>query len=585
MHYDHLISKVQVTHKFIPPPLRKFIVEQNYENYTAIDHAVWRFIMRISKSFFEKHAHVSYLDGLKKTGITIDRIPHVNDMDYKLSQFGWGAVCVRGFIPPAAFMELQSRGILAIAADMRTLEHLTYTPAPDIIHEAAGHAPIIVDPDYAAYLHHYGEVSSKAISSRDDYNLYLAIRELSDVKEDASSTEIDVKNAELELEETIKNCNYLSEAAYLARMNWWTVEYGLVGEIDSPKIYGAGLLSSVGESQNCLTEKVQKFPFSLDCINTSYDITEPQPQLFVTPNFGKLSDVLEEMAATMAFRLGGTEGLLKAKDAGTVCTAEYDSKVQISGILKNIILEKNGNPAYLQYEGPTQLSRYGNELDEHGGDYHSLGFGTPVGDVKNFNKPLCDFNDDDIDRLNLKLGEPIEICFKSGVLVNGKLVNILQDNGRILILSFENCTVSFGEDSLFLPEWGTYDMTCGGSIVSVYGGPADYDNYQQFLPDDKPKNIKISSKLELSKSNLKLDSLYLNVRKIRETSTPPNISELAKIYSTVTTEYPDDWLLSMQLLELDDGATWANDTRNKLEIMADENSDLGAVIKRGLAIL
>jgi len=57
-------------------------------------------------------------------------------MDYKLSQFGWGAVCVRGFIPPAAFMELQSRGILAIAADMRTLEHLTYTPAPDIVHEA-----------------------------------------------------------------------------------------------------------------------------------------------------------------------------------------------------------------------------------------------------------------------------------------------------------------------------------------------------------------------------------------------------------------------------------------------------------------
>jgi len=59
---------------------------------------------------------------------------------------------------------LQSRGILAIAADMRTLEHLTYTPAPDIVHEAAGHAPILADSDYAAYLHHYGEISSKAIS-------------------------------------------------------------------------------------------------------------------------------------------------------------------------------------------------------------------------------------------------------------------------------------------------------------------------------------------------------------------------------------------------------------------------------------
>ena len=117
-------------------------------------------------------------------------------------------------------------------------------------------------------MHHYGEVSSKAISSRDDYNLYIAIRELSDIKEDLTSKEEDIKIAEINLEKTIKNCNYMSEAAYLARMNWWTVEYGLVGDINDPKIYGAGLLSSVGESQNCLSEKVQKIPFSLDCINS-----------------------------------------------------------------------------------------------------------------------------------------------------------------------------------------------------------------------------------------------------------------------------------------------------------------------------
>ena len=95
-----------MTHKFIPPHLRKFIVEQNYDNYTPIDHAVWRFIMRISKSFFKKNAHKSYLLGLEKTGITIDQIPCVKEMDLRLSKFGWGAVCVRGFIPPAAFMEL-----------------------------------------------------------------------------------------------------------------------------------------------------------------------------------------------------------------------------------------------------------------------------------------------------------------------------------------------------------------------------------------------------------------------------------------------------------------------------------------------
>ena len=574
-----------MTHKFIPPHLRKFIVEQNYTNYTPIDHAVWRFIMRISKVFFEKHAHISYLDGLKKTGITIDRIPHVDDMDNKLSEFGWGAVCVRGFIPPGAFMELQSRGILAIAADMRTLEHLTYTPAPDIVHEAAGHAPILADPDYAAYLHHYGEVSSKAISSRDDYNLYLAIRELSDVKEDALSMDSQIQKAEFDLKVAIKNFNYVSEATYLARMNWWTVEYGLVGDIDDPKIYGAGLLSSVGESQNCLTDKVRKIRFSLDCINTSYDITEPQPQLFVTPNFGKLSEVLEQMAETMAFRLGGAEGLEKAKESGTVCTAEYDSKLQISGILKNIILDINGNPAYLQYDGPTQLSRYGNQFINHGGDYHSQGFGSPVGNVKGYNKPLSDFNDDDMQKLNLRLEETVEVKFDSDIRVNGKLMNIIQDNGRILILSFENCTVSLGERTLFSPDWGMYDMTCGGIITSVYGGPADYDNYQHFLPEDSPRNVKVCSKLESSNSDIKLNNLFLKIRKIRENSVSPNIDELAKIYLMVTLEYPEDWLLSMELLELGDGSNWADDARAKLETMANKESDLGAVIKRGLALL
>ena len=154
-----------MTHKFIPPHLRQFIVDQEYDRYTSIDHAVWRYIMRISIDFFKDHAHDSYLEGLEKTGISIDKIPIIDDMDLKLSEFGWGAVCVRGFIPPAAFMEMQSLGILPIAADMRTISHLTYTPAPDIVHEAAGHAPILANQEYADYLKKFGEVGSKAFPS------------------------------------------------------------------------------------------------------------------------------------------------------------------------------------------------------------------------------------------------------------------------------------------------------------------------------------------------------------------------------------------------------------------------------------
>mgnify|MGYP005649893397 CR=1 FL=1 len=80
----------------------------------------------------------------------------------------------------------------------------------------------------------------------------------------------------------------------------------------------------------------------------------------------------------------------------------------------------------------------------------------------------------------MHVGKIIKIPFESNILVEGELVNILQDNGRILILSIENCKVDLDDEILFLPEWGMYDMTCGGSIISVNGGPADYDNFQKF---------------------------------------------------------------------------------------------------------
>ena len=121
----------------IPNHLKQYIVEQNYDNYTFINQACWRFIMRISINFFKDNADNIYIEGLKKTGITIDEIPHISSIDKKLSRFGWRAVCVRGFIPPNAFMEFQSLKILPIAADMRNHQHITYTPSPDIVHEAA----------------------------------------------------------------------------------------------------------------------------------------------------------------------------------------------------------------------------------------------------------------------------------------------------------------------------------------------------------------------------------------------------------------------------------------------------------------
>jgi len=286
----------------LPKHLKQYIVDQEYHRYTIIDHRVWKFIMDISVPFFKKYAHSSYYDGLNETGITFDKIPSINKMNEKMSKIGWGAVPVRGFIPPWAFMEFQSLGILPIACDMRSRHHLTYTPAPDIMHESSGHSPIIINNEYSQYLKQYGKIASKAVFTKEDENIYFAIRKLSDLKEDKNASEKDILMAEQELLEAKQSQTTPSEATLLSRLHWWTVEYGLIGKLNDPKIYGAGLLSSVGESQNCLSNKVKKIPLTIDCINYSYDITEQQPQLFVTNDFSSLNDILLEFEKTMSYK-------------------------------------------------------------------------------------------------------------------------------------------------------------------------------------------------------------------------------------------------------------------------------------------
>ena len=160
----------------LPKHLKQFIKAQDYTTYSPINQAVWRYVMRKNVAYLGKVAHSSYLDGLKKTGLDIDNIPNMYGMNRILKEIGWAAVAVDGFIPPNAFMEFQAYNVLVIASDIRQLENIEYTPSPDIIHEGAGHAPIIANPEYAEYLRRFGEIGCKAISSHKDYELYEADR-------------------------------------------------------------------------------------------------------------------------------------------------------------------------------------------------------------------------------------------------------------------------------------------------------------------------------------------------------------------------------------------------------------------------
>ena len=107
----------------LPPHLKQFIKPQNYEEYTPINQAVWRYVMRKNVDYLSQVAHQSYLDGLKKTGISIDHIPNMYGMNRILKEIGWAAVAVDGFIPPSAFMEFQAYNVLVIASDIDATAH------------------------------------------------------------------------------------------------------------------------------------------------------------------------------------------------------------------------------------------------------------------------------------------------------------------------------------------------------------------------------------------------------------------------------------------------------------------------------
>lgn len=527
----------------LPPHLKQFIKPQDYEDYTPINQAVWRYVMRKNVDYLSKVAHDSYLEGLNKTGISIESIPSMYGMNRILKEIGWAAVAVDGFIPPNAFMEFQAYKVLVIASDIRQLENIEYTPAPDIIHEGAGHAPIIANPEYAEYLRRFGEIGCKAISSAHDYEIYEAIRLLSILKEAEGVDEADIKKAEDEVDRLQAITTAPSEMALIRNLHWWTVEYGLIGTVDNPKIYGAGLLSSIGESAWCMTDNVAKLPYTIEAANQGFDITKPQPQLYVTPDFAYLSEVLENFANKMAIRKGGLEGIQKLIDSKALGTIELNTGIQISGHFTNVI-EHEGKPAYVQTTGPTALSYREKELVGHGTETHPHGFGTALGRLKGINLAIEDMSPRDLKAYNLFEGLPVTLEFEGDITVSGtNITGIRNIHGKIILISFKDCTVKHGDTILFQPEWGTYDMAVGASVISAFSGPADYKSFD--LVNHVPSSKTIKAKRD--EDRIKLETIYQAVRQMREDN---KSIDLNATLDTLIQSYPTDWLLTVEILEL-----------------------------------
>nr|WP_294935238.1 aromatic amino acid hydroxylase [uncultured Flavobacterium sp.] len=566
----------------LPKHLKQFIKPQDYNDYTPINQAVWRYVMRKNVDYLGKVAHSSYLDGLRQTGIDIESIPNMYGMNRILKEIGWAAVAVDGFIPPNAFMEFQAYNVLVIASDIRQLEHIEYTPAPDIIHEGAGHAPIIANPEYAEYLRRFGEIGCKAISSSHDYEMYEAIRLLSILKEAEDTPQAEIDAAEKHVDDLQNNMGEMSEMAQIRNLHWWTVEYGLIGTVENPKIYGAGLLSSIGESAWCMTDNVKKIPYDISAANQSFDITKPQPQLYVTQDFAHLSQVLEEFANKMALRTGGLSGIQKLIHSKALGTIELSTGIQISGVFTNVI-EHEGKPVYIQTTGKTALSYREKELVGHGTDYHSEGFGSPVGKLKGINLSIEDMGPRDLRAYDIYEGEQVTLEFEGDIKVSGEIITGSRNlRGEIILISFKNCTVTHKDTVLFQPEWGKYDMAVGKKVISAFSGPADVNSFDLITHVPSSKTIKAKKTPEREE----LEGLYLNVRNMRE----GKVSEmtLEATFEKLKQNHPKDWLLSVEIVELahkDNNNTLEEKVVSHLEALKVSRPEIAHLITNGLELI
>ncbi|MEQ9278695.1 MAG: aromatic amino acid hydroxylase [Balneola sp.] len=578
---DHIEYESNELIDRLPEHLKQFIKPQNYEDYTPIDQAVWRYVMKRLVSHLSKVAHDSYLEGLKKTGVSLDEIPSMYGMNRILKEIGWAAVAVDGFIPPNAFMEFQAYKILVIASDIRQLENIQYTPAPDIIHESAGHAPIIANPDYAEYLRRLGAIGAKAILSKHDMDVYEAVRKLSILKEAKGTPQEEIDAAESEIEALQEKKVELSEMAKIRNLQWWSVEYGLVGTIDDPKIYGAGLLSSIGESLSCLKNDVKKIPYSIEAATQEFDVTKPQPQLFVTPDFSYLMQVLEEFANNLSLRKGGSKGLQKLINSQMVGTIELSTGLQISGNFSRTILDEDNEVIFFETEGPTALAYREKELIGHGIETHKNGFSSPLGKLKNINLAIEDMGPVDLKAYNFYDGKHLSFEFESGIKVEGlNVTGIRSLQGKLLLIQLKDCTVSYNDEELFTPEDGVYNMVVGKDIVSAFAGSADSSSF----PNLYSKSSTLTIKKERSDSLTDLEKHYQFIREYREKNSN-DAAFLKNLFQELKSEHPEEWLLMFEILEVSKDEALNQLIRDHLNKLAEDSPKLKSLIEDGLELI
>src|SRR5215470_6795966 len=220
--------------------------------YSAEDQAVWRVLVERQTALAERHACPEFLEGLSTLGIG-ESIPDFDAVNARLEPMtGWRVVGVPGLIPDAVFYDHLAHRRFPVTVWIRKRSEIDYLVEPDLFHDFFGHVPLLSNKVFADYMQRYGQRAMEA-------------------------------GAHIDL---------------LARLYWYTVEFGLIGTPAGLKIYGAGILSSASEVRHAIEGDVDRLPFeAVKVMRRPYQIDKLQDTYFVLDDFRQLFEAADTRVA------------------------------------------------------------------------------------------------------------------------------------------------------------------------------------------------------------------------------------------------------------------------------------------------
>ena len=242
-----------------PVGWQDYVVPQNWESFTADDHAVWDLLFARQVDLLGARVVTPFLDGIDLLRLSHPGVPDIEELNAILEpRTGWQTVAVAGLVPDEIFFAMLSERVFPVGNFIRTREELDYLEEPDCFHDMFGHIPMLAHHDYAEMTKHVGELGLAAIAADQGHKA--------------------------------------------ARLYWHSVEFGLAREAGELKILGAGLASSFGESHFSLeSDQVERLPFSVErAVKTPYKHDAFQPRYLVSET---LEQTIEEVLALTPERL------------------------------------------------------------------------------------------------------------------------------------------------------------------------------------------------------------------------------------------------------------------------------------------